>query len=99
MKPKYLSIRMNLPPHTDTNKWKGDFDILSPYPPYNTGNIIVRVKSDTLYIKDYSGYSSNPFRDESSEVTIPKGIWEIVEEKGTPNLKRKTIFKEFKEII
>lgn len=89
--PKVISLRMNLPNPTE---WKGDFDILSPYPPYNTGNYFVRVKSETLYIKDFCGYSSNPFRDESSEVTIPKGIWEIIEEKGTPLLKRKTIFKE-----
>ena len=88
---RQYSVRMNLPSHTE---WKGDFDVLSPYPPYNTGNIIVRVKSDTLYIKDFCGYSSNPWRDESSEITIPKGIWEIIEEKGTPQMKRTTKFKE-----
>lgn len=87
---RIYSVRMNLPTQKE---WKGDFDILSPYP-YNTGNLVVRVKSDTLYIKDFSGYSSNPWRDESSEITIPQGIWEIIEQKGTPFLKQKTIFKE-----
>jgi len=84
-----IEVQMNLPEAVVSGL--GSYDV-------STSTWTIEVTEPTTTIVDYTGYSSNPWRDESVSVSLDRGVWTIYvhTETGSPIAKPWVTFSKIK---